>query len=110
MALGAGGEARGGPLREPGAVGRGVTVPRREGDTLEAGGVALTVPGIERAWGPVAELAAAVCTIGDPLERRGAELWEARGLPPAGLLRSGGSGGVGSPAEDGDDGPGPGGV
>src|SRR3989454_7943725 len=78
---------------------RSVAVTRREGDTLEAGGVALTVPGIERAWGPVAELAAAVCTIGDPLERRGAELWEARELPLAVMLDSVGSGAVESLAE-----------
>ncbi len=86
-------------LIEPRAVVHWVAVTRREGDTLEAGGVALTVPGIERAWGPVAELAEAVCTIGDPLERRGAELWEARELPLAVMLDSVGSGAVESLAE-----------
>src|SRR5947208_5221284 len=86
-------------LIEPRAVVHWVAVTRREGDTLDAGGVALTVPGIERAWGPVAELAAAVCTIGDPLERRGAELWEARELPLAVMLDSVGSGAVESLAE-----------
>jgi len=86
-------------LIEPRAVVHWVAVTRREGDTLEAGGIALTVPGIERAWGPVAELAAAVCTIGDPLERRGAELWEARELPLAVMLDSVGSGAVESLAE-----------
>src|SRR5207249_11282829 len=75
------------------------TVTRRDGDTLEAGGVALTIPGIERAWGPVAELATAVCTIGESLERRGAELWEARELPLAAMLDSVGSGAVEGLAE-----------
>jgi len=86
-------------LMEPRAVVRWAPVTRREGDTLEAAGVALTIPAIERAWGPVAELAAAVCTIGDQLERRGAELWEARELPLAVMLDSVGSGAVESLAE-----------
>ncbi|OLB52928.1 MAG: hypothetical protein AUH99_03820 [Candidatus Rokubacteria bacterium 13_2_20CM_2_70_11] len=86
-------------LMEPRAVVRWVAVTRREGDTLEAGGVALTIPGIERAWGSVAELAAAVCTIGESLERRSAELWEARELPLAVMLDSVGSGAVESLAE-----------
>ena len=86
-------------LMEPRAVVRWVAVTRREGDTLEAGGVALTIPGIERAWGSVVELAAAVCTIGESLERRSAELWEARELPLAVMLDSVGSGAVESLAE-----------
>jgi hypothetical protein len=86
-------------LMEPRAVVRWVTVGRREGDTLDAGGVALTIPGIQRAWGPVTELAAAVCTIGESLERRSAELWEARELPLAVMLDSVGSGAVESLAE-----------
>ena len=86
-------------LMEPRAVVRWVAVTRREGDTLEAGGVALKIPGIERAWGSVAELAAAVCTIGESLERRSAELWEARELPLAVMLDSVGSGAVESLAE-----------
>src|SRR5437667_463230 len=86
-------------LMEPRAVVRWAPVTRREDDTLEAGGVALTIPAIERAWGPVAELAAAVCTIGGSLERRSAELWEARELPLAVMLDSVGSGAVESLAE-----------
>jgi hypothetical protein len=86
-------------LMEPRAVVRWAGVTRRVGDTLEAGGVALTIPGIEPAWGPVTEVAAAVCTIGDALERRSAELWEARELPLAVMLDSVGSGAVESLAE-----------
>ena len=86
-------------LMEPRAAVRWVAVTRREGDTLDAGGVALTIPGIQRAWGPVTELAAAVCTIGGSLERRSAELWEARELPLAIMLDSVGSGAVESLAE-----------
>jgi hypothetical protein len=86
-------------LMEPRAVVRWVAVGRREGDTLDAGGVALTIPGVQRAWGPVTELAVAVCTIGGSLERRSAELWEARELPLAVMLDSVGSGAVESLAE-----------
>jgi cobalamin-dependent methionine synthase I len=52
-----------------------------------------------RLWGPVEWVAAAVCTIGDELERRVAELWEARELPLAAMLDSVGSGAVESLAE-----------
>jgi hypothetical protein len=92
-------QALGRRLMEPRAVVRWVAVTRRKGDTLEADGVALTIPGIERAWGPVAEVAAAVCTIGGALERRSAELWEARELPLAVMLDSVGSGAAESLAE-----------
>jgi hypothetical protein len=86
-------------VMEPRAVVRWLTVTGRAGDTLEAGGVVLTIPGAERAWGPVAELAAAVCTIGESLEKSGAALWEARELPLAVMLDSVGSGAVESLAE-----------
>src|SRR5437667_1879675 len=53
-------------LIEPRAVVHWVAVTRREGDTLDAGRVTLTFPGLERACGRVGELAAAADAMGDP--------------------------------------------
>src|SRR5207245_11797850 len=49
--------------------------------------------------GPIEWLSTAVCTIGEGLERRVAELWAARELPLASMLDSVGSGAVESLAE-----------
>jgi hypothetical protein len=86
-------------LMAPRAVIRWLPVDRRGADRLESAGVVLTIPGIERRWGPVEHLAVAVCTIGEALERRVAALWEARELPLASMLDSVGSGAVESLAE-----------
>ncbi|HSF04963.1 MAG TPA: vitamin B12 dependent-methionine synthase activation domain-containing protein [Methylomirabilota bacterium] len=66
---------------------------------LRAEGVTLTIPDIRRHWGSVGHLAVAIVTIGDALERRVAELWDARELPLAVMLDSVGSGAVESLAE-----------
>ncbi len=86
-------------LMTPRAVVRWLRVDRRGPDALEAGGVALTIPAIGARWGAVEHVAVALCTIGDALERRVAELWEARELPLASMLDSVGSGAVESLAE-----------
>jgi hypothetical protein len=91
--------ALGRTLIAPRAVVRWLPVTRTGADTVEAGGVALTIPSVERLWGSIEWLAAAVCTIGDELERRAAELWGARELPLAAMLDSVGSGAVESLAE-----------
>ena len=91
--------ALGRALIAPRAVVRWLPVARSGADTIEAAGVALTIPGVERLWGSVEWLAAAVCTIGDQLERHAAELWDARELPLAAMLDSVGSGAVESLAE-----------
>jgi hypothetical protein len=91
--------ALGRSLIAPRAVVRWLAVTRLGADTIAAEGVGLTIPGVGRLWGPVEWLAAAVCTIGDALERRVAELWEARELPLASMLDSVGSGAVESLAE-----------
>ncbi len=78
---------------------RWLPVTRMGADTIEAGGVSLTIPNVERLWGSIEWLAAAVCTIGDGLERRAAELWDTRELPLAAMLDSVGSGAVESLAE-----------
>jgi hypothetical protein len=86
-------------LMTPRAVVRWLPVARGGPDTLEAAGVVLTIPAIRARWGVVEHIAAAVCTIGDALERRVTELWEARELPLASMLDSVGSGAVESLAE-----------
>jgi Vitamin B12 dependent methionine synthase, activation domain len=86
-------------LIAPRAVVRWLAVTDLGADTVEAGGVVLTIPNVGQLWGPIEWLAAAVCTIGDRLERRAAELWESRELPLAAMLDSVGSGAVESLAE-----------
>lgn len=86
-------------LIAPRAAVRWISVQRQFGDTLETAEAAITVPGSARAWGAIERLGAAVVTIGDPLERRVAELWEAREFPLSAMLDSVGSGAVESLAE-----------
>jgi hypothetical protein len=86
-------------LMTPRAVGRWRRVDRRGGDVLEMDGVALNIPAIGARWGAVEHVAVAVCTIGEALERRVAELWDSRELPLASMLDSVGSGAVESLAE-----------
>jgi hypothetical protein len=91
--------ALGRTLIAPRAVVRWLAVTGLGAHTIEVGGVVLTIPDVGRLWGPIEWVAAAVCTIGDGLERRAAELWEARELPLAAMLDSVGSGAVESLAE-----------
>ena len=91
--------ALGRALMEPRAVVCWLAVTRQDRDLLEASGVALRIPEIRQRWGAVEQVIAALCTIGDRLERRVAELWEARELPLASMLDSVGSGAVESLAE-----------
>jgi hypothetical protein len=91
--------AAGARLMTPRAVVRWLAVDRRGPDVLEAAGVALTIPAIGARWGAIEHMAVAVCTIGDALEQRVAELWDARELPLASMLDSVGSGAVESLAE-----------
>ena len=91
--------AAGDRLMTPRAVARWLPVERRAADVLEVDGVELTIPAIGARWGAVEHVAVAVCTIGEALERRVAELWEARELTLASMLDSVGSGAVESLAE-----------
>jgi hypothetical protein len=91
--------ALGRALMEPRAVVCWLAVTRQDRDLLEANGVALRIPEIRQRWGTVEHVIAALCTIGDRLERRVAELWETRELPLASMLDSVGSGAVESLAE-----------
>jgi hypothetical protein len=91
--------AEGRRLMAPRAVIRWTRVTGHSDDHLEVDGERLTIPGIGPRWGEVAQIAAAVCTIGEALERRVSALWEARELPLASMLDSVGSGAVESLAE-----------
>ena len=91
--------ALGRSLMEPRAVVRWLPVQGQGADGIEAGETTLAIPDVGRLWGPVEWVAVAVCTIGGALERRAAELWEARELPLAAMLDSVGSGAVESLAE-----------
>ncbi|MGH7391970.1 MAG: hypothetical protein ACREM3_21305 [Candidatus Rokuibacteriota bacterium] len=86
-------------LIAPRAVVRWAPVRRQAADRLEVGELALAIPDVTRHWGEVVEVAGAVVTIGDALERRVAALWDARELPLAAMLDSVGSGAVESLAE-----------
>jgi hypothetical protein len=85
-------------LIEPRAAVRWVPV-RQTGDRLETGALPLIIPDLARHWGRVEHLAAAILTVGAPLEERVRALWEARELPLAVMLDSVGSGAVESLAE-----------
>ena len=91
--------AEGRRLMAPRAVIRWAPVTRVAADALEVEGMRLHIPRIGRLWGEVEHVAVALCTIGEALERRVAELWEARELPLASMLDSVGSGAVESLAE-----------
>ncbi len=91
--------AEGRRLMAPRAVIRWAPVTRVAADALEVEGQTLTIPRIGALWGDVEHVAVALCTIGEALERRVAELWETRELPLASMLDSVGSGAVESLAE-----------
>ena len=91
--------ALGRALMEPRAVTRWLAVTAPDADGLDVAGERLTIPGLRDQWGEVQHLGLAVCTIGHALERRVAELWDARELPLAMMLDSVGSGAVESLAE-----------
>lgn len=86
-------------LMAPRAVTRWVAVTRADDDTVEADGVTFHIPAMSRHWGTVEVLGAAICTMGDAVERRVSELWDARELPLAVMLDSVASGAVESLAE-----------
>ena len=91
--------AEGRRLMRPRALVRWARVTRVAADALEVEGESLAIPRIGALWGEVEHAAVALCTIGEALEQRVAELWEARELPLASMLDSVGSGAVESLAE-----------
>ncbi|MGH7333637.1 MAG: vitamin B12 dependent-methionine synthase activation domain-containing protein [Candidatus Rokuibacteriota bacterium] len=91
--------ALGRKLMAPRAVVRWLPVTGASHDRLDVAGEALHVPGIGARWGPIEFTAAAVCTVGEAVEQRVRQLWDARELPLAAMLDSVGSGATESLAE-----------
>ena len=96
-------------LEEALALGRGLLAPRvvyravavtgRAADRLDAGGERLHIPQIARLWGSVEAVGAGICTVGDAIETRVRELFDAREFPLAVMLDSVGSAAAESLAE-----------
>jgi hypothetical protein len=78
---------------------RASPVEAQSADTIEAGGRVLHIPDIGRLWGPLEVVGAGVCTVGEGIETRVRELFDARELPLAVMLDSVGSAAVESLAE-----------
>jgi hypothetical protein len=91
--------ALGTALMRPRVVYRAAPVTAQAPDVLEAGGERLRIPRIGVLWGPLAAVGAAIATVGDAIERRVAELFDARELPLAVMLDSVGSAAAESLAE-----------
>ena len=86
-------------LMAPRLVYRASRVDRQSDHEIEAGGRALHIPDIGRLWGPLDTVGAGICTVGDGIETRVRELFDARELPLAVMLDSVGSAAVESLAE-----------
>jgi hypothetical protein len=86
-------------LMAPRLVYRAAPVTGLGADRIEAGGESLHIPQIGRLWGPIEAVGAGICTVGDAIETRVRELFEARELPLAVMLDSVGSAAAESLAE-----------
>jgi hypothetical protein len=89
-------------LMEPRVVYRAVAVAAQSADAIEVG-ERLHIPEIGRLWGALDAVGAAVCTVGEALERRVGVLFDAREFPLAVMLDSVGSAAVESLAEHAND-------
>jgi cobalamin-dependent methionine synthase I len=78
---------------------RASPVEERGADLLVAGGERLAIPQIGRLWGPIEAVGAGICTVGDAIETRVRDLFEAREFPLAVMLDSVGSAAAESLAE-----------
>jgi len=79
-------------LMAPRAVYRTVSVVGQGPDEIRlADGTALRIPEIQHLWGPLAAVGVAICTVGDAIEARVRELFDAREFPLAVMLDSVGS-------------------
>ena len=83
----------------PRLVYRAVRVTDRGPDWISAGGEELHIPQIERLWGAIDAVGAGLCTVGEAIESRVRDLFEAREFPLAVMLDSVGSAAVESLAE-----------
>jgi hypothetical protein len=86
-------------LMAPRLVYRAAAVTGGAADLIEAGGETLQIPQIGRLWGPIEAVGAGICTVGDAIETRVRELFEAREFPLAVMLDSVGSAAAESLAE-----------
>jgi hypothetical protein len=86
-------------LMSPRFVYRAAAVTARAPDLIEADREFLHIPQIGRLWGPVEAVGAGICTVGDAIETRARDLFEAREFPLAVMLDSVGSAAVESLAE-----------
>jgi hypothetical protein len=86
-------------LIAPRLVYRAVPVRGLGADLIEAGGESLHIPQIGRLWGAIEAVGAGVCTVGDAVETRVRDLFEAREFPLAVMLDSVGSAAAESLAE-----------
>jgi hypothetical protein len=86
-------------LMAPRLVYRAVAVTSGGADLIEAAGETLHIPQIGRLWGPIETVGAGVCTVGDAIETRVRDLFEAREFPLAVMLDSVGSAAAESLAE-----------
>lgn len=86
-------------LMAPRLVYRAAPVEERGADLLVAGGERLAIPQIGRLWGPIEAVGAGVCTVGEAIETRVRELFDAREFPLAVMLDSVGSAAAESLAE-----------
>jgi len=86
-------------LMAPRVVYRAVAVTGGAADRLDTGGERLHIPQITRLWGPIEAVGAGICTVGEAIDVRVRELFDAREFPLAVMLDSVGSAAVESLAE-----------
>jgi hypothetical protein len=86
-------------LMTPRVVYRAVAVTGGAADRLDAGGERLHIPQIARLWGSIEAVGAGICTVGEGIETRVRELFDAREFPLAVMLDSVGSAAAESLAE-----------
>lgn len=86
-------------LMAPRLVYRAVAVTGSGADRIEAGGETLHIPQIGRLWGRIEAVGGGICTVGDAIEARVRDLFEAREFPLAVMLDSVGSAAAESLAE-----------
>ena len=91
--------ALGRALLTPRVVYRAIAVTGGAADRLDVGGERLLIPQIGRLWGSIDAVGAGICTVGDAVETRVRELFDAREFPLAVMLDSVGSAAAESLAE-----------
>ena len=86
-------------LMAPRVVYRATPVAGQAADVIHVAGEQLHIPDVGRLWGRLDAVGAGICTVGDAIEARVRELFEAREFPLAVMLDSVGSAAVESLAE-----------